>query len=120
MNAITARPANSMLDRRRKAAMVVQLLVADGQKIALSRLPEEVQINLTRELAALRLVDRETLHAVAEEFAREIEAVGLTAMGGVEGALAALAGQISPEAQARVRREAAAARGMDPGPRSWR
>lgn len=106
--------AGDAVDRRRKAAMIVQLLLADGQKLALSRLPEDVQVNLTRELAALRLVDKATLHAVAEEFAREIESVGLAATGGVEGALAALSGQISAEAQARLRREAAAARGEDP------
>lgn len=113
MNALHASPAGGP-DRRRKAAMVVQLMLADGQKMALSRLPEEVQVNLTRELAALRLVDRATLHAVADEFARELETVGLAAPGGVEGALAALSGQLSPEAQARLRREAAAARGTDP------
>lgn len=116
---ITDRPApplrdSGLIDRRRKAAILVQLLLADGQKLALSRLPEDVQINLTRELAALRLVDKDTLHAVAEEFAREIEQVGLAAVGGVEGALAALAGQISPAAQARIKREAAEARGTDP------
>lgn len=118
MNAMPAQVAGrmpaTMIDRRRKAAMVVQLLLSDGQKIALSRLPEEVQVSLSRELAALRLVDRDTLHAVAEEFAREIEQVGLAAPGGVEGVLAALSGQLSPEAQARLRREAAAARGIDP------
>lgn len=113
VQSVTA-PGGDLVDRRRKAAMIVQLLLADGQKLALSRLPEEVQVNLTRELAALRLIDKHTLNAVAEEFAREIESVGLTAPGGVEGALAALSGQISAEAQARLRREAAAARGTDP------
>lgn len=102
------------IDRRRKAAMVVQLLLNDGHKIALSRLPEEVQVTLTREIAALRLVDRGTLHAVAEEFARELEQVGLTAPGGVDAALAALSGHLSAEAAARIRKEAAAARGGDP------
>ncbi|MCC7320483.1 MAG: flagellar motor switch protein FliG [Rubellimicrobium sp.] len=114
MAAAGAQVMPDFASRRRKAAMVVQLLINDGQKIALSRLPEEVQINLTRELAALRLVDRETLHSVADEFARAVESVGIAAPGGVEGALAALGGQLSPEAQARLRREAAAARGGDP------
>ena len=100
--------------RRRKAAMVVQMLLADGQKLALSRLPEETQLALSRELAGLRLVDRETLHEVAEEFAREIESIGLAAPGDLDGVLATLDGQLSPAALARLRQEAAQARGIDP------
>lgn len=104
------------ITRRRKAAMVVQLLLSDGQSLPLSRLPEEVQLNLTRELGSLRLIDRETLAAVAEEFARDLEAIGLTAPHGVAGALAALAGQLSPGAAARLRVEAAQDRDVDPWP----
>jgi flagellar motor switch protein FliG len=96
--------------------MVVQLLLSDGQSLPLSRLPEEVQLNLTRELGTLRIIDRETLHAVAEEFARDIEAIGLTAPNGMAGALAALAGQLSPGATARLRVEAAQAQDVDPWP----
>ncbi len=101
-------------DRRRKAAMVVRLLAADGQKLALSHLPEKVQLDLTREMATLRLVDRDTLNAVAEEFAQELESVGLASPGGVDAALAALDGQLSPDVQKRLQREAALARGIDP------
>ena len=35
---------SGLIDRRRKAAILVQLLLADGQKLALARLPEDVQI----------------------------------------------------------------------------
>lgn len=101
-------------DRRRKAAMVVRLLAADGQKLTLSLLPEKVQLDLTREMAALRLVDRDTLNAVAEEFAQELESVAFASPGGVEGALAALDGQLSPDVHKRLHREAALARGIDP------
>ncbi|MBW7920609.1 MAG: flagellar motor switch protein FliG [Rubellimicrobium sp.] len=94
--------------------MIVQLLIADGQKVALSRLPEEVQMNLARELAGLRLVDRETLNAVAAEFADAIESVGLAAAGDVDTVLGALDGQLSQGALARLQREAALARGIDP------
>lgn len=94
--------------------MIVQLLLSDGQDIALSRLPEDAQVRLTRELARLRLIDRETLHEVAEEFARAIESVGLTAAGDVDGVLAALEGRLSQGALQRLRREAALARGIDP------
>ncbi len=102
------------LDRRRKAAMIVQLMLADGQKVALSRLPEEAQVSLTRELARLRIVDRETLNAVAEEFAQALESVGLAASGDVDRVLAALEGQLSQGALARLRREVDLARGVDP------
>jgi len=114
---IASRPGGPVaLSRRRKAAMVVQLLLSDGQSLPLSKLPEELQLDLTRELGALRMIDRDTLTAVAEEFARELEAIGLTASAGLAGALAALGGQLSPGAAARLRVEASQVRGVDPWP----
>lgn len=107
-------PEGAPLSRRRKAAMVMQLLLAEGQKLSVASLPEEVQLTLARELAALRLVDRATLEAVAEEFARELEDLALAAPGGLDAALAAMADQLSPGADARLRSEAARARGGDP------
>lgn len=93
------------LSRRRKAAVIVQMLLADGQRLSLSSLPEDVQLNLTRELADLRIVDRETMRTVAREFARDLERVGIAVPGGVEAALKRLADQISPTAAARIRSE---------------
>jgi flagellar motor switch protein FliG len=89
------------MNRRRKAAMVVQLLLSDGQALPLSRLPEDAQLDLTRELGRLKSIDRDTLTAVAEEFARDIESVGLTAPDGVAGALSLLSAHLSPGAAAR-------------------
>lgn len=97
----------SLLSRRRKAAVIVQLLLADGQKLSLSSLPDDAQLNLTRELAGLRIVDRETMQSVAREFARDLERVGIAVPGGVEAALKRLADQISPSAAARIRSELA-------------
>jgi flagellar motor switch protein FliG len=108
--------AGRPLTRRRKAAMVVQLLLSDGQPLPLARLPEELQLDLTRELGSLKSIDRETLRAVAEEFARDIESIGLTAPDGVAGALAALSAHLSPGAAAKLRAEAAQTRGSDPWP----
>jgi flagellar motor switch protein FliG len=102
------------LSRRRKAAIVVQMLLSEGQKPPLSGLPEEVQVELTRELGSLRIVDRETLYAVAEEFARDLESVGLSAIKGIDAALAALKGHISPAAAARLKNEASMTEGLDP------
>jgi len=115
MSQIAARRADpATLSRQRKAAMIVQLLLADGQKMSLAKLPEDMQMRIARELGALRIVDRETLHAVATEFAQELQDIGLTATGGVESAIAALAGRISPGAAARLKSEAAQAHGLDP------
>ena len=75
--------------------MVVQLLLRDGGDLPLSDLPEDAQARLTRELGALNMVDRTTLHTVAREFAAELSDVALTAPGSVEAALKSLDGRIS-------------------------
>ncbi len=105
-----AGPIMPGLSRRRKAAMVVQMMLAQGRNLSLKDLPEDVQLNLTRELGALRIVDRETMYAVAEEFAATLESIGLTAPNGVEDAVEALSEQISPETAARLKAEEAARR----------
>ncbi|MBL4812993.1 MAG: flagellar motor switch protein FliG, partial [Rhodobacteraceae bacterium] len=85
--------------------MVVQILLAEGQALSLTKLPEEVQLDLTRELGSLRVIDKTTMEAVAREFLSDLEAVGLTAPGGIEAALNALRDRISPAAAARLRAE---------------
>lgn len=102
------------IDRRRKAAILVRFLLSDGQRPPLAHLPEDAQVDLTREMARLRLVDRATLDAVLEEFADEIERVGLAARPGDEAALEAVAGHISPQAAERLKAEAARRRATDP------
>ncbi|MGZ9809588.1 FliG C-terminal domain-containing protein [Pseudoroseicyclus sp. H15] len=106
--ALSAAPAGGSaggLTRRRKAAMVVQMLLRDGTDISLSKLPEEVQLDLTRELGQLKVIDRATVEAVANEFLNDLESVGLTSPGGLEGALAALRDRLSPSAAARLHGE---------------
>ncbi len=94
--------------------MVVQLLLREGEDLPLSQLPEDAQARLTRELGALNLVDKATLHAVAQEFARELADVALTPPGSIEAALRSLDGRISPATVARLREEAATRAGRDP------
>ncbi len=106
--------SGTALSRRRKAAMVVHLLLSDGRKLGLTSLPEEAQLMLTRELGSLRTIDKDTLAAVAAEFAADLDRMALVAPGGLDGALASLGGQISPTAAARLREESAKARGGDP------
>jgi flagellar motor switch protein FliG len=105
------------LTRRQKAAVIVRLLLDQGAQVPLDRLPEEHQADLTRAMGELRAIDRATLRAVVEEFVAELEAVGLTFPGGLEGALAALEGHISAAAANRLRRQAGLAARIDPWPR---
>lgn len=102
------------LDRRRKAAIVVRFLLADGMRPPLADLPEDSQVELTREMARTGVVDRATLDAVISEFADALEAVGLASRQGEEAALEAVSGHISPGAVARLKEEAARRRGADP------
>lgn len=102
------------LSRRQKAAVIVRLLMAEGARLPLADLPEPVQAALTEEIAAMRMIDRETLAAVVAEFGDLLEAVGLSFPGGLEGALSLLDGQLSPSAATRLRRIASSARRRDP------
>lgn len=102
------------LTRRQKAAIVVRLLSAEGVKVPLTDLSDDQQTSLTQEIAQLRLVDRDTLHQVVEEFCAELEAVGLAFPGGIDGALSLLDGQLSASAATRLRRLASGTSRADP------
>lgn len=102
------------LTGQQKAAVIVRLLLAEGQRLPLNALPEELQTDLTEQVAALRLIDRATLDAVVHEFLQTMDQVGLAFTDGLHGALAALGDQISESASERLRRMAAQADGADP------
>ena len=102
------------LTRRQKAAVIVQLLLSEGAAPPLDNLPEEYQADLTTLLAQMRTIDRDTLRSVIEEFVEEMDSIGLTFPGGIEGALGALDGHISATTSARLRREAGVAARGDP------
>ncbi|MFY8146973.1 MAG: flagellar motor switch protein FliG, partial [Rhodobacter sp.] len=89
---------------RVKAAVIVRLLLAEGAPLPLSSLPEHMQAALTEQIGRMRLVDRTTLGAVVEEFLNELEQVGLSFPGGIEGALTMMDGHISTTAANRLRR----------------
>lgn len=95
-----ARPA---LSRRQKAAIVVRLLLAEGATLPLGNLPETLQAELTTQIAGMSFIDRTTLREVVEEFASELDAIGLSFPGGLEGALKVLEGAINPDLAARLR-----------------
>lgn len=92
------------LSRKQKAAIIVRLLLSEGVKLSLSSLPEELQTELTHQMATMRFVDKVTLKSVIGEFVTEIEDVGLSFPGGLEGALNVLDGTISATTAARLRK----------------
>lgn len=104
------------MTRRRKAAMVVQMLLGDGGSLSLEQLPEALQETLARELGEIRLVDRATVSAVAEEFAAELQAVGLSASGTHDGAVLTLADHLSPVLADRLRSQLESVRNGDHWP----
>ena len=94
------------LTKRQKAAIVVRVLLAEGARISLDDLPDALQEELARQMSEMRFVDRSTLSAVVEEFLAEIEEIGISFPGGLEGALAMLDGTISAATASRLRKQA--------------
>lgn len=88
-------PSALDINHRQKAAIVVSLLLQNGADMPLSRLPSDLQTDLTHQMAELRLVDQKTLKSVIDEFTRELDAIGLSAVGGLENALTLLEEKIS-------------------------
>ena len=103
-----------VLTQRQKAAVIVRLLLAEGTQLPLDRMPEDLQAELTSEMANLRLIDRDTLRATIEEFAAALDQIGLHFPGTLAGALGLLEPHISPATAARLRREAGVAARGDP------
>lgn len=102
------------LTSREKAAIVVRLLLSHGALPALSQLPERKQTELAVQIARMAPVDQETVHAVAEEFANEIERIALSFPQGLEGAIGLLDGVLSEGAAKRLRKLAPANTRRDP------
>lgn len=96
--------------------MIVQMLIADGGSLSLAELPEGLQELLAHELGAIRLVDRDTVTAVAQEFVSELEAVGLSAPGTHDGAISALADYLSPNLAEKLRAQMESVRNGDHWP----
>ncbi len=94
------------LSSKEKAAIVVRLLLSYGAVPALSALPESKQTELAVQLARMTPVDQETVAAVANEFADEIERIGLSFPTGLDGALGLLDGVISDGATDRLKKMA--------------
>ena len=104
----------SALSRRAKAAIVVRVLLNEGAEVPLEDLPEGCQEELTKAMGQMRTVDKDTVNAVVEEFAAEVERIGLSFPEGIAGALQALDGKINPLTAERLRKEAGVREAGDP------
>jgi len=112
--AVAPAPGKPGLTARQKAAVIVRLLLTEGSSLPLASLPEHMQAALTEQMGQMRLIDRTTLDEVVGEFLAELEAVGLSFPGGIEGALRMMDGHISQSAASRLRRMASASSKVDP------
>lgn len=99
-------PSVNNLSRRAKAAIIVRVLLNEGAEVPLEELPESCQAELTKAMGNMRLVDKETVTQVIDEFAEQVDRIGLSFPEGMAGALDALDGKISPLTAARLRKEA--------------
>jgi len=102
------------LTSQEKAAVIVRFLLAEGAPISLTSLPDQVQTALAEQMGQMRRIDRTTLGAVVEEFLEELEQLGLSFPGGLDGALAVMGAHISPNAASRLRRMAGGMSRADP------
>lgn len=96
--------AAANLSFKEKAAVVVRLLLSHGAMPALSQLTESKQTELAIQIARMEPVDQETVHAVADEFANEIERIALSFPQGLDGAIGLLDGFLSEGASKRLRK----------------
>lgn len=99
---------------REKAAIIVRLLLAEGAPIKLASLPEDMQTALTQQMGQMRRVSRGMLRTVVDEFLAELDGVGLSFPGGLEGALSIMDGHLSANASSRLRRLSGSNSSIDP------
>jgi flagellar motor switch protein FliG len=109
-----AAPVRRVLNPRQKAAVIVRYLLTEGTSLPLASLPEHMQAALAEQMGQMRLIDRTTLDEVVAEFLGELESVGLSFPGGIEGALSMMDGHISQSAATRLRRMASTSSKIDP------
>ena len=107
-------PLRMRVTPREKAAIIVRLLLVEGSPIKLASLPDDMQAALAKQMGEMRRVDRTTLQAVVLEFLAELDQVGLSFPGGIDGALSIMDGHISVNAATRLRRMGGGSAGFDP------
>lgn len=107
-------PPQRFFSKRQKAAIVVRMLLSDGDEFSLVSLPEPALAELTRQMTTLRYIDHLTMKTVAEEFLDELNSIGLTFPSALDGALAMLEGAIPRQTATRLRQQAGLSLHGDP------
>lgn len=102
------------LTSRQKAAVIVRLVLGDGNDLDLSTLPSALQAELAQEMALMGLVDKQTRDSIVDEFCTMLDDVGLSFPGGIDGTLDLLDGHLSQDTADRLRRMAALSGVGDP------
>lgn len=103
-----------LLTAKQKAAIIVRLLLSNDGELLLTDMPEKMQQDLTIQMGSMRSISHDTVSIVVDEFIAELEAIGLSFIGGLEGALNTLDGSIDPKIAERMRRESGVRRSGDP------
>jgi flagellar motor switch protein FliG len=102
------------LSRRQKAAIVVRLLLAHGVSPGVQRLPPNYQSILARAMQGIGQVDRATLAEIVNEFADQIDSLGLIMPRGMHETMEILEPYISDLARDGLAAEAEIGDGTDP------
>lgn len=116
ISAVTASVSTNAtaLSRKQKAAIIVRLALSDETELSLTKLPENMQQDLTMQMSTMRSISRDTVSMVVDEFITEMDSIGLSFSGGLEGALTTLDGAIDAQMADRLRREGGVKRTGDP------
>ena len=102
------------LTPRQKAAVIVRLMLTDGDQMSLEQMDPGSQAALAHEMARMGIVDRATRDSVVAEFCDSLEDVGLSFPGGIDGTLKILGDTLSRDTTDRLRRIAAINGQSDP------
>lgn len=106
--------APKRLSQRQKAAIVVRLLLAHGVSPGVQRLPPNYQSILARAMQGIGQVDRATLGEIVNEFADQIDRLGLIMPRGMHETMEILEPYISDMARDGLAAEAEIGDGTDP------
>ena len=107
-------PVPRGLSRRQKAAIIVRVLLSEGGDLDLSRLPEDMQSEITWLMSTMRVVDKFTMDSVVKEFTSQLTSIGVSFPDGLEGALGLLDGKLSDGLIDRIREQAGTPVSLDP------
>lgn len=109
----------SDLTQTQKAAVIVHLLLREEVDPGIAKLPPGLQRRLVRTLGDLGPIDRDTLAAVAAEFAGQLDGGAVRFPKGLRAALASVGSHISPDVVSGLAAELPEGPGADVADGSW-